>query len=130
MGNDDSARPGFDRWVSFKGQGTYVDPQLNIDGQAEKKPGYITDLLSDYAVEFLKKPHSKPFALYLAHKAVHGPFTPAERHKTLYASDPIPRSLNVQDNLKGKPALTRPLEGKPAPQQESLIGIETGRAAP
>lgn len=24
MGNDDTPRPGFDRWVSFKGQGTYL----------------------------------------------------------------------------------------------------------
>src|SRR5215475_9383714 len=26
MGNDDAPRPGFDRWVSFKGQGTYLNP--------------------------------------------------------------------------------------------------------
>jgi arylsulfatase A-like enzyme len=122
MGNDDSPRPGFDRWVSFRGQGVYVDPLLNIDGQAEKKSGYISDLLSDYAVEFVKRPHTKPFALYLAHKAVHGPFTPAERHKGLYAVDPIPRRPNVQDNLEGKPAVTRPVEGKPAAQQGTMSG--------
>jgi arylsulfatase A-like enzyme len=29
MGNDDRPRPGFDRWVSFKGQGTYLDPDIN-----------------------------------------------------------------------------------------------------
>src|ERR1041384_5703181 len=29
MGNDDSPRPGFDRWVSFKGQGGYEDPRTN-----------------------------------------------------------------------------------------------------
>src|SRR5688500_15706191 len=34
MGNDDAPRPGFDRWVSFRGQGVYVDPILNIDGKA------------------------------------------------------------------------------------------------
>jgi N-acetylglucosamine-6-sulfatase len=124
MGNDDSPRPGFDRWVSFRGQGVYVDPLLNIDGQAEKKSGYISDLLSDYAVEFVKKPHTKPFALYLAHKAVHGPFTPAERHKDLYAADPIPRRPNVQDNLEGKPALTRPVETKPAAQKGTVSGDE------
>ena len=28
MGNDDKPRPGFDRWVSFKGQGTYRDPDM------------------------------------------------------------------------------------------------------
>ena len=83
MGNDDTPRPGFDRWVSFKGQGVYLNPALNIDGKAEKVDGYITDLLNRYAIEFIKTPRPKPFALYLAHKAVHGPFTPADRHKGL-----------------------------------------------
>jgi N-acetylglucosamine-6-sulfatase len=117
MGNDDSPRPGFDRWVSFRGQGVYLDPPLNVDGQVEKKTGYITDLLSDYAVEFISRPHAKPFVLYLAHKAVHGPFTPAERHKDLYAGDPIPQRPNVRDNLEGKPAVTRPVASKPAAKQ-------------
>src|SRR5262249_17421289 len=33
MGNDDAPRPGFDRWVSFRGQGRYDDPPLNVDGK-------------------------------------------------------------------------------------------------
>ena len=36
MGNDDMPRPGFDRWVSFKGQGVYEDPPMNIDGKPVK----------------------------------------------------------------------------------------------
>lgn len=113
MGTDSTPRPGFDRWVSFKGQGVYNDPLLNIDGQDTQERGYITDLLTGHAVEFLKKPHSKPFALYLAHKAVHGPFTPAERHKDLFANETIQRTPNAQDNWDGKPALQRDVNGKP-----------------
>ena len=33
MGNDDSRRPGFDYWVSMKGQGSSYDPQINEDGE-------------------------------------------------------------------------------------------------
>jgi len=110
MGNDDSPRPGFDRWVSFKGQGQYVDPVLNEDGAAAKVPGYITDLLTDRAVEFIRRDHTKPFLVYLAHKAVHGPFTPAERHRALYESAAITRAPNAQDTLAGKPALRRPAD--------------------
>jgi arylsulfatase A-like enzyme len=43
MGNDDAPRPGFDRWVSFKGQGAYNDPVINFDAKAERAPGYMTD---------------------------------------------------------------------------------------
>jgi arylsulfatase A-like enzyme len=78
--------------------------------------GYITDVLTDYAVEFLKKPRSKPFVMYVAHKAVHGPFTPAERHKELFANETIVRTANAQDNLDGKPVLQRKVNGQPAAQ--------------
>ncbi len=114
MGNDDAPRPGFDRWVSFKGQGRYDDPPLNIDGKVTPHTGYITDILSTHASEFLAKKRTKPFALYLSHKAIHGPFTPADRHKELFAATPIVRSANAQDNHDGKPALQRKIDGAPA----------------
>ncbi len=93
MGNDDAPRPGFDRWVSFRGQGQYVDPQLNINGKPQKAEGYITDLLSSHAVDFVSRKREKPFCLYLAHKAVHGPFTPPERYKNLYEGQTVPRPV-------------------------------------
>ena len=87
MGGDtDEPRPGFDRWVSFRGQGNYLPPNpnytLNVDGKRVKQKGYITDELTDYAVDWLdeQKPSEKPFFLYLSHKAVHANFTPPERH--------------------------------------------------
>jgi arylsulfatase A-like enzyme len=113
MGTDSTPRPGFDRWVSFRGQGQYNDPLLNIDGTESKVNGYITDLLTDYAVDFLKKSRTKPFVLYLSHKAVHGPFTPAERHKDLFTNETITRTPNAQDNWDGKPALQRDVNGQP-----------------
>jgi len=39
MGNDDTARPGFDHWVSMKGQGTSFDPKLNINGERRTLTG-------------------------------------------------------------------------------------------
>jgi arylsulfatase A-like enzyme len=109
MGVDDSPRAGFDRWVSFKGQGVYNDPTLNVDGKDSKHSGYITDILNDYALKFVKSEHKKPFLLYLPHKAVHGPFTPAERHKNLYGDVVIKPTPSLNDPLQGKPAATRKL---------------------
>lgn len=110
MGNDDSPRPGFDRWVSFKGQGQYENPGINIDGKSQKIDGYMTDILNGHAVDFVRKERAKPFVLYLAHKAVHGPFTPAERHAGLYADAKHTPPPNVKDTMEGKPALMRPVE--------------------
>jgi N-acetylglucosamine-6-sulfatase len=83
MGSDsDQPQPGFDRWVSFKGQGTYwPNPNgLNVDGRKVPQKGYITDELTDYGVEWLSaRSGAKPFFLHLAHKAVHTDFLPEEQ---------------------------------------------------
>ena len=64
MGNEsDEPRPGFDRWVSFRGQGKYYDPVLNIDGEKVEARDYITDLLTGYALEWLQQNRIKPFFL-------------------------------------------------------------------
>jgi N-acetylglucosamine-6-sulfatase len=85
MGSDsDAPQPGFDRWVSFKGQGTYWPNAngLNVDGGRVEQKGYITDELTDYAIEWLQQRSSeKPFLLYVAHKAVHTDFLPEENEK-------------------------------------------------
>jgi len=128
MGNDDSPRPGFDRWVSFRGQGVYDDPPLNIDGQQVAGKGYVTDLLSDHAAEFIRKQTAaKPFCVYLAHKAIHGPFTPASRHAGLFADAAIRRSANAQDDLAGKPMLRREL---PAAAPAKKAGKKKGPVGP
>ena len=104
-------RPGFDYWVSFKGQGTYHNPELNENGKMVPTHGYTTDILSQRAVTFLERRHTKPFFLWLAHKAVHpelvqrddgsiddpngGKFIPADRHKSLYAGQKVPRRPNA-----------------------------------
>ena len=103
---NDEPRPGFDHWVSFKGQGFYyptdripaqmvaqgVRHQLNVDGQAVAQTGYITDELTDYALRWLDQQQADeaPFFLYLSHKAVHSDANPAPRHQGQYANVDIP----------------------------------------
>jgi N-acetylglucosamine-6-sulfatase len=91
MGNGgDDPQPGFDRWVSFRGQGTYLPSRngLNVDGKHVPQKGYITDELTDYALNWLDTiPRDQPYFLYLSHKAVHADFVPAERHKGVYAKE-------------------------------------------
>ena len=130
MGNDDSPRPGFDRWVSFRGQGECNNPDLNVDGRNISSRGYVTDILTDYALDFIKQPQVAPFCLYLAHKAVHPNvqqrddgsvdvtasnagelFIPAERHRSLYAGEVPPRRANYLKPPVNKPALQQNLPG-------------------
>lgn len=114
-GHSDEPRPGFDKWVSFRGQGHYYPPQrpknwsLNIDGKSVPQKGYITDELTDYAINWLDqtvKKNDKPFFVYLSHKGVHGMFHPAERHAGRYKDKkmPVPVTMaNTSENYKDKP---------------------------
>ncbi len=129
-------RPGFDYWLSFLGQGVYNDPKLNENGREFQAEGYMTDLLTDYAVKFLEKDRDKPFCMILAHKAVHGPFTPAERHKDAGSDAVLPEPASFKDDYRGKPEWqrrlmafgggTKPkwLESKDKPVPETIPPVE------
>jgi arylsulfatase A-like enzyme len=113
---DDSAHPrsGFDHWESFRGQGKYYNPTLNINGKEVhyKDSTYVTDLLTKHSLDWLKsrKP-DKPFFLYLSHKAVHSMFMPAERHEGDYENEKIiyPPSYSTSDEqVKGKRKFNEP----------------------
>lgn len=130
MGTDNSPRPGIDEWLSFQGQGQFVDPRINVNGREQPASGYVTDILNQHAVAFLRRAHDHPFVLYLSHKAVHpnleqradgslsdpsaAHFVPAERHRQLYANTTISRRPSALiDRLEGKPALMRPIDDLP-----------------
>ncbi len=114
-GHSDAPRPGFDKWVSFRGQGHYYPPKhlkkwgLNVDGKKVPQKGYITDELTDYAINWLNgsvKNSGKPFFMYLSHKGVHGMFHPAARHAGRYQDKkmPVPKTMaNTAENYKDKP---------------------------
>src|SRR5207247_10606937 len=100
---NDAPRPGFDYWVSFRGQGVYEDPLLNENGRAVQRSGYITDLLTEYAVNWLKQPRTKPFLMILSHKAPHNPAVPAPRHADELVAATLPEPLSFADSYEGKP---------------------------
>ncbi|MPZ17271.1 MAG: sulfatase-like hydrolase/transferase [Luteitalea sp.] len=110
MGHDtDDPQRGFDHWVSFSGQGQYLPgPKtiFNVNGRHVPQKGYITDELTDYALDWLKERDAKrPFMLYLSHKAVHENFTPAERHQGRYAKQQVdwPASFDPTTDPAGRP---------------------------
>jgi len=135
MGNDPTPRPGFDYWAALPGQGRTVDPDIYEDGRVHRVGGYVTDVLTDRAVDFIEREREGPFMLYIAHKAVHPDarqlddgssdpnvnrvYTPAPRHKGLYEDRVYPRQPNVvmsPDDLDGKPALQRSLRHRDSPE--------------
>ena len=105
IGGDDSERPRpeFDYWVGLPGQGAYVDPELNVAGRRLERSGYVTDILTEYALEFIDRPRDRPFFLLLSHKAPHPPVSPAPRHERLWEEAAVPLPLTVDEPLGDKP---------------------------
>jgi N-acetylglucosamine-6-sulfatase len=101
----DDPKPGFDHWESFKGQGVYYNPELNINGERiqYKDSTYITDLLTDHAIDWLDhRDKKKPFFMYLSHKAVHAEFQPAKRHKGRYEGKKINLPATFEQTKTGE----------------------------
>ena len=107
----DHVRPGFDYWFSFIGQGQYFNPNVNDNGKEIKLEGYITDILTEKTIDWLKNKRDpdKPFSVNLWHKAVHEKHLPAPRHKNLFKNEPLPEPPYEmhKETFKGKPEWQR-----------------------
>lgn len=135
MAPTDKPRRGFDCWLSFNGQGVYEDPLLNINGEHVQAKGYTTDILTDYAVEWIsKRPADKPFALFLWHKAPHELVKAAQRHRGLFQDMEMAEPPNFRDSYRGKPEWQRrgllyglhkkawaAARGKPVPPEVGIL---------
>jgi N-acetylglucosamine-6-sulfatase len=103
--DDDRPRPGFDFWMSHRGQGNYFDNEFNIDGRREVINGYYTTVVTDRAVEWLRRPHDRPFLLVLGHKAPHGgPIVPEPRFEHALDDRPVSRPATADEIGPDKPA--------------------------
>ncbi len=79
--NDDK-RPGFDTFVTHKGQGKYWDTEFRFDGGERKVlPGYYTTVVTEMAERWIRgRAPGKPWALMLGHKAPHSFYMAEPRH--------------------------------------------------
>ncbi len=99
-----------DYWVGFRGQGKYKNPTLFENSlKPFTKQGYMTDILTDYAVNWLEKGRAgeKPFCMFLWHKGVHGPFTPAPRHAEAFGDVELAEPVSWTDDYHDKPRWMR-----------------------
>ena len=105
---DDSVRPGFDHFVTHRGQGKYFDTEFRANnGPREVVPGYYTTVVTDMAINWMetrkKENDDQPFLLMLGHKAPHSFYFPEEKYKTTFdhVRFPYPESaFELADNPK------------------------------
>ena len=95
---------GFDHWEVLPGQGEYYNPEFLTAGGKLKHTGYVTDIITDKALDWLKnrRDPSKPFMLMCHHKATHRIWCPATRHLRLFDDATIPEPATLFDDYANR----------------------------
>lgn len=94
---------GFDHWHILPGQGVYYNPPMIRDGRRVKHDGYVSDLITDFSLDWLqKRDKSKPFLLMCQHKAPHREWEPALRHLGHDKDRQYPEPDTLFDDYSGR----------------------------
>jgi len=106
---------GFDYWNVLPGQGDYYNPDLIEMGEKKRHIGYVTDIITDIALDFLenRRDRSKPFLMMLHHKAPHRNWHPAPRHLHMYDDVTFPEPETLFDDYATR--------SRAAPEQEMTL---------
>jgi arylsulfatase A-like enzyme len=96
---------GFDRWSVVPGQGEYFDPVMIDATGARREPGYVTDIITDKCIDFLReRDPQRPFFLMCHHKAPHRNFIPAPKYRSLFANEDLPVPETFSDTYENRAA--------------------------
>lgn len=94
---------GFDHWHILPGQGVYYNPPMIRNGEKTSHSGYVTDIITDLSLEWLKnRDKSKPFLLMSQHKAPHREWAPALRHLGWDNDRKYPEPETLFDDFAGR----------------------------
>jgi arylsulfatase A-like enzyme len=128
-GQQSGPRPGFDYSASFIGQGRYTDCPFEINGKTQQTMGYVDDVSTDFALNFISDNRDKSFALVVGYKAAHGPFQPPPRLENKYEGQEARAVPNI-----GVPAIysgkfnASGAKGEVQPKKKKANGAEKAKA--
>jgi arylsulfatase A-like enzyme len=95
---------GFDYWEILPGQGDYYRPAFITAAGRHRVPGYVTDITTQKAIEWLRdgRDSSKPFLLMVQHKAPHRRWDPPVRYLTLFENERVPEPPTLMDDYANR----------------------------
>ncbi|MEZ6194155.1 MAG: sulfatase [Planctomycetota bacterium] len=95
---------GFDEWEILPGQGNYYNPDFRDAKGKRRVPGYVTDLITERALTFLRAPreNDQPFLLMVHHKAPHRNWMPSPEYHGLYDGMTMPEPPTLFDDWSGR----------------------------
>lgn len=95
---------GFDYWKILPGMGQYYNSRfINMGGDTVTLPGYATDVITNETIKWLNnRDKTKPFVLFLHHKAPHRYFFPALKYLEQYHTKKFPEPATLYVDTAGK----------------------------
>jgi len=90
-------RPGFEEQATFLGQGVYEDCPFLVNGRDTATKGWVDDVTTDYAMDFIKKHRDVPFAMVVGYKTPHDKRTPPPRHADKWKDHAFPEPPSFHD---------------------------------
>ncbi len=95
---------GFNHWEVLPGQGMYYNPDFKTKDGTHRDTGYVTELVTDKAKNWLDKQRdpNKPFILMVQHKAPHREWSPALKYLSAFDAVKMPEPDTLFDNYKGR----------------------------
>ncbi|NOY36486.1 MAG: sulfatase, partial [Chlorobi bacterium] len=98
-----STPTGFDYWNILPGQGQYYNPDFIEMGNRKRIEGYVTNLITDAALRWLRnRDKAKPFCLLIHEKAPHRPWMPDTTDLHLFEDENFPVPENFFDDYAGR----------------------------
>jgi arylsulfatase A-like enzyme len=95
---------GFDYWEVLPGQGDYYNPGFKTASGPVKYAGYVTEIVTDRAIDWLKsgRDKDKPFVLMCQHKAPHRSWEPGPKYLHLFEDVTFPEPATLFDDYAGR----------------------------
>ena len=115
MGQQRGQRPGFDYSASYIAHGRYEDCPFEINGVSQPTKGWVDDVTTDFAIDFLRTNKSGPFLMVVGFKSPHDPRTPPERLKNAFAGEVCRPAVNKDARppylvASGRPGVSEALD--------------------
>ncbi len=99
----DGIPQGFDFSMVLPGQGQYYNPDFLINGERVKKEGYVTEIITETTLDWLKeRDPDKPFCVLYHQKAPHREWLAAEKYYKEYTKMKFKIPATLFDDYKGR----------------------------
>lgn len=96
---------GFDHWNIVPAQGNYYNPDfITMQNDTVREQGYLTNIITDKSIDWMEhqRDRSKPFILFVHHKACHRNWLPELKYLEEYEDKTFPIPTTFYDDYKGR----------------------------